>query len=126
MTIRHSHTLVLVKDIGISKAFYEQLLGQRVLEDHGAVVLFEGGFALHQANELMQTVYKESRPDALTPQGRDNILAYFETDALDQAYARISGAGVPIIHPIERQAWGQQVFRFHDPDGHIVEIGEPL
>lgn len=32
---------------------------------------------------------------------------------------------VELIHPIERQAWGQKVFRFYDPDGHIVEVGEP-
>ena len=33
---------------------------------------------------------------------------------------------VDLIHPIVEQAWGQRVFRFHDPDGHAVEIGEPI
>ncbi|WP_424540407.1 hypothetical protein [Sinorhizobium medicae] len=27
--------------------------------------------------------------------------------------------------PIERQAWGQRVFRFYDPDEHAIEVGEP-
>jgi uncharacterized glyoxalase superfamily protein PhnB len=33
---------------------------------------------------------------------------------------------VDLIHPIVEQAWGQRVFRFYDPDGHAVEVGEPL
>jgi hypothetical protein len=33
---------------------------------------------------------------------------------------------VELIHPILQQAWGQRVFRFYDPDRHIVEIGEPM
>lgn len=126
MAIRHSHTLVLVQNIQASTAFYTRVLNQRVLQNHGTVVLFEGCFALHQAGELMQTVYKEPRQSALGPQGHDNVLIYFETDDLAGAYMQIVNAGVPVIHPIERQAWGQSVFRFHDPDGHIVEIGEPL
>ena len=34
--------------------------------------------------------------------------------------------GINFVHPIMEQPWGQQVVRFYDPDGHIVEIGEPL
>lgn len=33
-------------------------------------------------------------------------------------------SGYEIIHPFEKQAWGQNVFRFYDPDRHIPEIGE--
>lgn len=32
---------------------------------------------------------------------------------------------VELIHPLRREPWGQRVFRFHDPDGHIVKISEP-
>lgn len=126
MHIRHSHTIVMVQDIKTSAAFYTDLLGLRVEKDFGSFVIFEGDFALHQAHELIQTVYKEERQSARTPQGRDNVLIYFETEDLEEAYARIAAAGANIIHPIERQHWGQMVFRFHDPDGHVVEIGEPL
>jgi hypothetical protein len=27
---------------------------------------------------------------------------------------------------LREQPWGQRVFRVYDPDGHIVEIGEPM
>lgn len=125
MKIRHSHTIVMVQDIKASVAFYTGLLGLRVEKDFGCFVILEGEFALHQAQELIQTVYKETLQSARAPQGHNNLLIYFETEDLEGAYERIAAAGTHIIHPIERQHWGQLVFRFHDPDGHIVEIGEP-
>jgi hypothetical protein len=30
------------------------------------------------------------------------------------------------VHPVVEQPWGQRVFRVYDPDGHVVEIGEPM
>lgn len=125
MQIRHFNTIVMVQDIKTSLAFYSDLLGLRVEKDFGSFVLLEDKLALHQANELIQTVYGATKESASTPQGRDNLLIYFETEDLEGAYERIAAAGVPIIHPIKRQHWSQLVFRFHDPDGHIVEIGEP-
>lgn len=31
-----------------------------------------------------------------------------------------------VISKIEYQPWGQMAFRVFDPDGHILEIAEPL
>lgn len=33
-------------------------------------------------------------------------------------------AGVEFIHPVKTLPHGEKAFRFHDADGHIVEIGE--
>jgi hypothetical protein len=35
-------------------------------------------------------------------------------------------AEVWAVHPLREHPWGQCVFRVYDPDGHIVEIGEPM
>lgn len=125
MEIIHRATDVLVRDIRVSAVFYEQVLSQRILLDETDFILFEGGLAMHQADELVRMAYGESRASAREPQGHDNILIYFETDDLQAAYDRVLAAGADILHPIKKQAWGQLVFRFRDPDGHIVEIGEP-
>ncbi|HEX7712444.1 MAG TPA: VOC family protein [Bacillota bacterium] len=42
----------------------------------------------------------------------------------EEAYETVVKSGYEIIHPFEKQAWGQNVFRFYDPDRHIPEIGE--
>lgn len=126
MNIEFSHSIVFVKDIQVSKAFYSEVIGLKVVQDHGTIVLFENHLAIHQAHELVVTVWKaDAPPDADQPQGRRNLLLYFETDELENTFARLKDQ-VKLIHPIERQAWGQMVFRFYDPDGHAIEIGEPL
>lgn len=126
MNLRFVNTIVFVRDIGVSKAFYTETLGLKVIGDYGAFVLFENHLAIHQARELAATVWKEAAPpDTDQPQGRHNVLVYFETEALGDAFAHLKDQ-VKLIHPIERQAWGQAVFRFYDPDGHVIEIGEPL
>lgn len=126
MNLKFINTIVFVKDIDISKAFYTETLGLQVIGDHGAFVLFENHLAIHQARELAATVWKGGTPsDTDQLQGRQNVLIYFETESLESAFTRLKDQ-VRLIHPIEKQAWGQLVFRFYDPDGHVIEIGEPL
>ena len=126
MGLKFINSIAFVKDINLSKTFYTEMLGLKIAEDHGPFVLFEDHFALHQAHELAVTVWgADCPPDTDQPQGRHNLLLYFETGELEQMFARLKDR-VKLIHPIRRQAWGQAVFRFYDPDGHVVEIGEPL
>ncbi len=126
MNIEFSHSIVFVKDIQVSKTFYTEILGLKAVQDFGTIVMFENHLAIHQARELGITIWKEAAPPgADQPQGRHNLLLYFETNALEDTFARLKDQ-VKLIHPIQRQAWGQLVFRFYDPDGHAIEIGEPL
>jgi catechol 2,3-dioxygenase-like lactoylglutathione lyase family enzyme len=126
MNLKFINTIVFVKDIAVSKAFYTGTLGLQVVGDYGAFLLFENHLALHQARELAVTVWKGNAPsDSDQLQGRQNVLIYFETSELEDTFARLKDQ-VRLIHPIEKQAWGQMVFRFYDPDGHVIEIGEPL
>jgi catechol 2,3-dioxygenase-like lactoylglutathione lyase family enzyme len=126
MNLKFINTIFFVRDIGVSKTFYAETLGIKIIGDYGAFVLFENHLAIHQARELAVTVWKADAPSGTDqPQGRHNVLVYFETDTLEDAFARLKNQ-VRLIHPIERQAWGQNVFRFYDPDGHVVEIGELL
>jgi catechol 2,3-dioxygenase-like lactoylglutathione lyase family enzyme len=126
MNLKFVNTIVFVKDMAVSKAFYTETLGLQVIGDHGAFLLFENHLALHQARELAVTVWKGDAPSGSDQlQGRQNVLIYFETSELEDTFTRLKDQ-VKLIHPIEQQAWGQMVFRFYDPDGHVIEIGEPL
>lgn len=126
MNLKFINPIVFVKDIDVSKAFYSKTLGLKLIEDHGPFILFEDHLGLHQARELAHTVWGMELPSNVEQlQGRHNLLLYFETTELEDTFARIKDQ-VELIHPIQRQAWGQAVFRFYDPDGHVIEIGEPL
>ena len=125
MTIQFQSSVIFVKDIEASRRFYEELLGQEVLMDHGPNVGFVGGFAIWQVDHAYQMIFE--RPASEGQQlGRGNCELYFEADDLDAMQAQLSDAGVPFVHPVREHPWGQRVFRVHDPDGHIVELGEPM
>ncbi|MXN46942.1 glyoxalase/bleomycin resistance/extradiol dioxygenase family protein [Shinella kummerowiae] len=121
--MRFVNPMPFVRDIARSKAFYETRMGLRIVEDFGSFVLFETGFAIHEGPALERTVWRQASATQ-EPYGRANLLLYFEHEDVDAAFSAIA-PHVTLIHPVEEQAWGQRVFRFYDPDGHAVEVGEP-
>ena len=123
--LRFINPVVFVKDIERSKQFYQNIIGLDILSDAGMFVLFENHFSIHQARELEATVFGENTSSSEEDQGKRNLLLYFESDELEDMFIALDNQ-VNIIHPIIQQTWGQKVFRFYDPDGHIVEIGEPM
>jgi catechol 2,3-dioxygenase-like lactoylglutathione lyase family enzyme len=123
--IRFLSSVLFVSDIAASRLFYEELLGQKVEADFGLNVGFVGGFALWQSAHAQQTI---ASPEVVppTPAGCGNCELYFETESLDEVWAKLAQAGVPCVHPIREQPWGQRVFRVFDPDRHLVDVGEPM
>jgi catechol 2,3-dioxygenase-like lactoylglutathione lyase family enzyme len=116
--------LVVVEEIGCSRHFYEQLLGQKVKFDFGPNVTFQGDFAIHLRSHF-QSLLGDGTRYPVTKKAHWGEL-YFETDELEPIYQRLDQAQVEFIHPICEQPWGQRVMRLYDPDGHIVEIGETM
>lgn len=115
--------LPFVADIACSKRFYSDLLGLKITQDHWNFVQFEDGFALHDGAALHETIFSE-KARTPSPYGRKNLVLYFEVEDIDAVFSRLADL-VELIHPIKRETWGQRVFRFYDPDRHIIEIGEP-
>ena len=126
MNIRFETALLFVKDVAVSRRFYEEVLGQKVEYDFGEDVVFCGGFAIHDASHLSKLLFNRENPNISNKQGRENCELYFESDELDDVYSMLEQSGVTFIHRLFEQAWGQCVVRFYDPDNHIIEIGEPM
>jgi catechol 2,3-dioxygenase-like lactoylglutathione lyase family enzyme len=116
--------LVVVDEMARARYFYEQLLGQKVRFDFGPNVTFQGDFALHLRSHF-ESLLGEELHYPVTGKANWGEL-YFESDELEPVYQRLSEAGVEFIHAICEQPWGQRVMRLHDPDGHVVEIGETM
>jgi catechol 2,3-dioxygenase-like lactoylglutathione lyase family enzyme len=122
LKITHVETIVFVSDIARSTAFYRGVLGQPIAHDYGQILMFEHGFSIHDGPDLLEKTYKTPGAFPKDPQGKDNLEIHFETDDLEGALGVVVKSGAEVIHPIEVQPWGQPVSRFHDPDGHNVEI----
>lgn len=119
------NTIIFVKNIKESKQFYESVIGLKVVTEYDSVVFYENHFVIHDKQKILQTIF-EGRPNNQDDAGSDNILIYFETDNIEESFQKVQENGITIIHPIKKQEWGQQVFRFYDPDKYIIEIGEAM
>jgi len=120
--MRFTNPLVLSTDVAAATAFYRDAMGLTVVEDYGNFVMFEGGFALHDRNAWLGYTF-----DAIPPEEHEpphGVPLYFVSDDLDKDFARLASVA-NVVHPIKTEHWGQRVFRFRDPDGHLVEIGDP-
>ncbi len=121
---------VIVTDMQSARRFYETLLGQEVRFSVGDnYVHFATGFSLWLASSASETIYGESGKSALKPMaetGPERFELYFETADLDTAWERLFEEKIPVVHEIRTQPWGQRCFRVRDPEGYLVEIGEPM
>ena len=116
--------LIVVDDMARSRQFYEQLLGQKVKFDFGVDVAFEGDFTIHLKSHF-QSLLGDATKYPITTKAHNGEL-YFDAADLEAIYQRLQAAGVEFIEAIQEQPWGQRAMRLYDPDGHIIEVGEPL
>lgn len=122
--LRHVDTIILVENIEISKSFYTKVMGLEILHDWDNMVIFKERFSIHKADALLPKNETEKLISG-GKQGRGNVVVYFETDQLEKTYTAMLDNQVPIIHGIIKLPW-QKIFRVFDPDGHIIEIGNPF
>jgi catechol 2,3-dioxygenase-like lactoylglutathione lyase family enzyme len=115
-------SLLAVKDVVASKAFYESVLKQKIIFDMGEHVTFEGGFSIQQNYSQLIGL---SETDILRK--AHDFQLYFEVTDLDGWNARLKSiSGLKFLHDIKEYAWGQRSIRLYDPDMHIVEVAESM
>lgn len=119
--MKYQGCLLAVKDIGISKNFYQNTLHQRIVMDIGAHVTFEG-FSLQEGYAELIGV-----PANSVREQTHNFQLYFEVDDLDAVCAELDGVStLEWLHKTKEYPWGQRDIRVYDPDRNIVEIAEDM
>ena len=56
-SIKFETSLLFVKDINISKDFYNKILGQEITMDFGKCVIFKGGFSIMEKDYIHEIIY---------------------------------------------------------------------
>lgn len=125
MNAQFRSAVLFVSDMAASRRFYEQLLGQQVDMDFGVNVGYVGGLALWDIRAVSEVVFHRALEGGARL-GRENLEVYFEIEDLDSALQTLLAEGVSLVHPIVEQPWAQRVLRAYDPDGHLVELAEPM
>ena len=119
--MRLKNILLVVDDLEKSTAFYKELFGLMVLKDFGGNVILTEGLVLQDKEIWKQMIEREVSFD-----GNVSELYFVENDLkgfqekLDNCSFEINYA-----HKLKTHSWGQRVIRIYDPDGHMIEIGEP-
>ena len=113
--------LIVVKDLETSKRFYHDLFGLDVLlEQDGNLILTEG---LVLQNE---TIWKECLGKNVIPENNSCELYFEERDItgfvkkLESLYSSIR-----YVNKLTTLPSGQQMIRFYDPDGNLIEVRTP-
>jgi catechol 2,3-dioxygenase-like lactoylglutathione lyase family enzyme len=95
-----------------AKAFYTQVLGLRVVMDHGWIVTL----ADPQRPEVQLSIMTHDATAPVVP------VASIQVDDIDASYRAARAAGAEIVHELTEEAWGVRRFFVRDPDGHVVNI----
>ena len=120
--MKYQGVCIAVKDINLSKKFYQDLFELEVFQDYGRNVSF-GKLSLQQDFDWLLGIPKKS-----ILKESHNMELYFEEDNFDGFIAKLEkrsdirymGDGV------KEADWGQRAIRFYDLDGHIIEVGENM
>lgn len=119
--VEYSGGLLCVCDIQRSRQLYEGLLEQKMLEDFGENIVYEG-FSLQEKACWASFLGVDS--ERITT-GRFDHEVYFETSDLDAFLLQMNKYEVTVLH-VQESNWHQRCVRFLDYDGHLIEVGESM
>lgn len=123
LNIRPEGMTLGVSDLDRSVAFYRDVLGFHVEQQHGKAfaLLRFGTFTLGLLGEA--GLRNRGIQPIARREERRNVEVEFTTDDLDAAYAALTARGLVFRGPIETKPWERSA-QADDPDGYTIEIAE--
>lgn len=70
----------------------------------------------------LKTGLPSFKPASHAGRAGQGLLVVFVVDDIDLQYARLQAEGVPIVTPIETEAWGERYFQTQDPNGVLYQL----
>lgn len=120
--MKYTCTLLAVKDMEKSLAFYKEFFNQDVVLDLGANKTLSCGLVLQAQFEKLLEISAEKM--IFSPH---NMEIYFETEDFDDFLNLLNGhSEVKKLHEARTFEWLQRGIRIFDPDGHIIEVSESM
>jgi len=120
--MKYSATLLAVRDMERSLAFYKNLFGQEVVCDLGWNKTLTCGLVL----QLYFDRIAEFPADSMTFKTH-NMELYFETEDMDGFIALLDAhPEVERLDSLKTYPWHQRGIRIYDPDWHLIEVSEGM
>ena len=112
MAVKRIVPNIAVEQINASHAFYGDLLGMKVVMDHGWILTFASEWSV--APQL--SVATEGGSGTPVPD------ISIEVDNLEEIHRRVLAAGLPIEYGPVSEPWGVRRFYVRDPFGRLLNI----
>ena len=113
--------LIVVKDIGKSLKFYQEMFGLELLTDNDGNMILSDGLVLQEESYWRGFLGREILP-------KNNACELYFEESDIEGFVRKLEALYPeteYINKLMTHSWGQRVVRFYDPDGNLIEVGTP-
>jgi lactoylglutathione lyase len=128
--MKFAYTILYVRDVGRSLAFYESAFGlqRRFLHESGMYGELETGdttlaFAADAiARSNLPGGFEAA--DLSRPPAASEVA--FATPEVQAGFDRATRAGAVAVAEPKTKPWGQTVAYVRDPDGHLVELCTPM
>jgi len=103
---------VVASDVEKASAFYEEVLGLKVLMDLGWIRTYGSGSKM----TIQISVMSEGGSGTAVPD------ISIEVDDIEEALARVQRASIPIEYGPTTEPWGVRRFYVRDPFGKLINI----
>ncbi len=128
--LEYKNTVIFVVDVEKSKNFYIDVMNQEIEMDFGRNVGFKSGLAIWKSDYAINLINQAARSEIHKISSNQKDIAklelYFETPEIIKFQTSLKEEGIEFIHECITQPWQQRALRFFDPDGHIIEVAEPM
>jgi catechol 2,3-dioxygenase-like lactoylglutathione lyase family enzyme len=112
MKVRRIVSNVAAADVDKASAFYEEILGLKVLMDLGWIRTYGSGSKM----TIQISVMSEGGSGSAVPD------MSIEIDDIEEALMRVQKANIPIEYGPTTEPWGVRRFYVRDPFGKLINI----
>ena len=116
------NVLIVVKNIEKSKKYYHDLFGLSVVLDNDGNMILTEGLVLQEEKYWTKFIEKDIIPKNI------HCELYFEERNIEDFAEKLERLypDTEYVNRLMTHSWGQQVIRFYDPDGNLIEVGTPV
>lgn len=124
MKITGYYPVLLVEDVGKAAAFYQTHFGFKSLFTSDWYIHLQQ--ADHPSVNLAFVAHDHPTVPAGSRKPATGMLINFEVENPDEIYDRLRAAGVPVLHTLRDEDFGQRHFIVADPNGVMVDVIKPI
>lgn len=124
MKVSSYYPVIQCRDVAATARFYQQ--------HFGFVALFSSDWYVHlqlEGDASVNLAVLDGQHETIPAVARGSaagVLLNFEVDDVDAVYERLQAAGLPILHSLRDEAFGQRHFITADPNGVLIDIIKPI